>query len=128
MKPGLSVTADIITDRRENILALPLQALVLRDAESPDAVEEEPEAGTITNRRRASTVASRARDQEGVFVLEEGEVRFMAVETGIVGELEIEAISGVIEGQELITGPFKVLRVLKTGDQVAVEDRKSRRP
>jgi HlyD family secretion protein len=128
LKPGLSVTADIITDHRENILALPLQSLVLRDLENPGDLKEEPEEGAIASRRRASTVASRARDEEGVFLLEEGEVRFVAVETGIVGELEIEAISGVDEEDTVVTGPFRVLRTLESGDRVTVEDRSASRP
>jgi HlyD family secretion protein len=128
LKPGLSVTADIITDHRENVLALPLQSLVLRDPEGEEEVDEEPESGAIATRRRATTVASRARDQEGVFALDEGEVRFVPVETGIVGELEIEAISGVEEGMEVVTGPFRVLRTLTGGDRVLVEDGTARGP
>jgi HlyD family secretion protein len=68
-------------------------------------------------------VAARARDQEGVFLLgEEGNVTFAAIETGIMGELDIEAISGIEEGAEIVTGPFRVLRTLNDGDRVQVQE------
>jgi HlyD family secretion protein len=122
LKPGLSVTADIATGSRDNVLAVPLQALVLRDKESaaPPPVEDESKAAGA-KKLRATTVAERQRDQEGVFVIEEGKARFVPIDTGITGELDIEASSGVEEGQEIITGPFRVLRSLKDGDKVVVE-------
>lgn len=123
LKPGLSVTADIVTERRDGVLAVPLQALALRDMENPDEAVEDPDPGAEAPRRRASSVAARARDQEGVFVLEEeGSVRFAPIETGIMGELDIEAISGVEEGAVIVTGPFRVLRTLKSGDRVRVRE------
>lgn len=123
LKPGLSVTADIVTEQRDDVLAVPLQALVLRDMENPEEAGEEPDPGAAAPRRRASSVAARARDQEGVFILEEeGTVTFAAIETGIMGELDIEAISGVEEGAEIVTGPFRVLRTLKDGDRVQIQE------
>lgn len=121
LKPGLSVTADIVTRTREGVVAVPLQALVLRDRESlepPRTGEESPEGA---RKLRATTVAERQRDQEGVFVLDTGVARFTPITTGITGELEIEVVSGVAEGQEIVTGPFRALRALKDGDRVLVE-------
>jgi len=123
LKPGLSVTADIVTGSRDDVVAVPLQALVLRDPDSPDeAPPAEGEAQPAAqDRRRATTVAERSRDQEGVFVLEEGKVSFAAVTTGITGELDIEAVTGLKEGAEVVTGPFRILRTLKTGDKVKID-------
>lgn len=122
LKPGLSVTADVATGSREGVLAIPLQALVLRDRENPAAEPpaEDAEGDAPASRARATTVARRSRDQEGVFVVEAGKVRFVPVTTGITGELDIEA-DGVEERQEIVTGPFRILRVLKDGDRVVVE-------
>ncbi|MGH9869615.1 MAG: efflux RND transporter periplasmic adaptor subunit [Candidatus Polarisedimenticolia bacterium] len=122
LKPGLSVTADIVTGARDDVVAVPLQALVLRDREDPGrqaAPEEEDPQGA--KKLRATTVAARGRDQEGVFVLEKGVAHFTPIATGITGELDIEALSGVADGAEIITGPFRVLRTLKDGDKVLVE-------
>jgi HlyD family secretion protein len=120
LKPGLSVTADIVTDTRGSVTAVPLQALVLRDREStvPAPAEENPEGA---RKLRATTVAERGRDQEGVFVVQDGVARFTPIATGITGELDIETISGLTEGQEIVTGPFRVLRTLKDGDRIVVE-------
>ncbi len=126
MKPGLSVTADIVTDSREGVTTVPLQALVLRDrqnpAASPPATDEE--AGAGATKQRATTVAARGRDQEGVFLLDAGVARFTPIATGITGDLDIEALSGVKDGQEVITGPFRILRTLKDGDKVQVDKEK----
>jgi len=102
IKPGLSVQADILTGFRGKVLTVPLQALVIRDAErKPD----EPVAGP-------------PKEEEGVFVVEEGKAAFKAVKTGLIGELSIEVTEGVTEGQTLITGPFRELRTLKPGEAV----------
>jgi HlyD family secretion protein len=123
LKPGLSVTADIATGHRDGVLSVPLQALVLRDARNPEpppAPEEESKAGGA-KKMRATAVAERSRDQEGVFINEGNVAKFVPVKTGLTGDLDIEATSGVKEGQEIVTGPFKVLRTLKDGDRVAIE-------
>jgi HlyD family secretion protein len=120
LKPGLSVTADIVTDTRGAVTAVPLQALVLRDRQNTEpSPAEEPAEGA--RKLRATTVAERGRDQEGVFVVDGGVARFTPIATGITGELDIETTSGVQEGQEIITGPFRVLRTLKDGDRIVVE-------
>jgi len=100
IKPGLSVQADILTGFRGQVLTVPLQALVVRDAA--------PREGA----------AGPAPEEEGVFVVEEGKAAFKAVKTGLIGELSIEVTEGVTEGQTLITGPFRELRTLKPGEAV----------
>jgi HlyD family secretion protein len=126
MKPGLSVTADIVTDSRAGVTTVPLQALVLRDRQNPAAPPPAPdeEAGGGATKQRATTVAARGRDQEGVFLLDAGMARFTPITTGITGDLDIEALSGLEAGQEVITGPFRILRTLKDGDKVQVDKEK----
>lgn len=112
IKPGLSARADILTGFRAKALALPLQALVVRDAERTAA------AGSL-------------REQEGVYLMDGGKARFQPVQTGLVGDLAIEVRSGLHGGETVITGPFKALRTLHPGDPVAVEITKAdegRRP
>ncbi|HET9481629.1 MAG TPA: efflux RND transporter periplasmic adaptor subunit, partial [Candidatus Polarisedimenticolia bacterium] len=122
LKPGLSVTADIVTATRDDVVAVPLQALVLRDraGAAPETPAEDDPAGA--KKLRATTVAQRQRDQEGVFVLESGAVRFAPITTGITGDLDIEVISGVDAGERIVTGPFRVLRTLGDKDRVVVEE------
>ncbi len=106
IKPGLSAQADILTGFRANALVVPIQALVLRDA------EEKP-AGSIRT--------SAPKEVEGVYLMEGGKARFQRVQTGLQGELAVEVVSGLAGGESLITGPFKSLRTMKPGDAVKLE-------
>ncbi len=106
VKPGLSAQADILTGFRAHALVVPIQALVLRDAE----------------RKPGETVQTSApREVEGVYLMENGKARFVPIQTGLQGELAVEVASGLKGGETLITGSFKALRTLKPGDEVKLE-------
>jgi HlyD family secretion protein len=66
------------------------------------------------------------RDEEGVFVMENGKAVFYPVKTGLLGELNVEIISGLKGGEQLITGPFKTLRELKGAEIVRIEKKKKK--
>jgi HlyD family secretion protein len=106
IRPGFSVTADIVTGRIDGATAIPIQALVVRDVVSKD---KKPATG-------------RPETEEGVYVVKNGKLEFDKVETGIAGELMIELRKGPGVGQQIVTGPFKVLRQVKEGDRVLIED------
>jgi HlyD family secretion protein len=105
LKPGLSASADIITARKDNVLAIPISALALR--------EKEGESTTIESEQ-----------EEGVYVVQESRVRFTPIQKGIMGELKIEIISGLEEGQEVVVGPYSALRQLKDEMLVKAEEKK----
>jgi len=105
IRPGFSVTADIVTARRDGTTAIPIQALIVRDVEKKD---KGPAVG-------------RAETEEGVYTIKDGKLTFSKVKTGIAGELMIEVTEGPKPGQEIVTGPFKVLRQVKDGDKVIIE-------
>jgi HlyD family secretion protein len=108
VKPGLSVQADILTGFRPQTLVVPIQALVIRDRE----------------RKPGDAATGTPRDEEGVFLMEGSKAAFRPIETGLMGELSLEVVSGLSGGETLITGPFKSLRALKPGDVVKVEEPK----
>ncbi len=101
IRPGFSVTADIITDVKEKVAAVPLAAVIVRD--SPKG--EKNEAGKLMT-------------EQGVYALRDGKVVFATIKTGITGELMVEVLSGVAAGEEIVTGPFKALREIKDGEAV----------
>jgi HlyD family secretion protein len=105
IKPGLSVQADILTGFRPKVLTVPLQALVVRDA------ERKPEPG-------GASPAGPPKEEEGVFLLVGGKAEFKVIKTGLLGELNVEVTEGLKEGDTLISGPFRELRTLKPGDLV----------
>lgn len=105
LKPGMSATATITTDSRQNVIAIPLQAIVQR--ERPD-VSTSDQPGT-------------KQEVQGVFVMENNKVRFRPVITGIIGETDIEIIEGLKVGEEIVVGPYRELRNLKDGTVVKKE-------
>jgi HlyD family secretion protein len=107
IRPGFSVTAEIVTGRNEGATAIPIQALVVRDVPKKD--------------KKAASSSGRPDTEEGVYLIKNGKIEFQKVETGLAGELMIEIKKGPAIGQEIVTGPFKVLRQVKEGDKVAIE-------
>jgi HlyD family secretion protein len=111
IRPGFSVTADIITGTRTTVVTVPLSSIIVRDSPKGE-----------------KTPSGKLKTEEGVYIVDGGKARFVPIQTGLSGELLIEARSGVKEGDQIVTGPFKVLRVLKDGEKVKVEKKKSGGP
>ncbi|HJV38052.1 MAG TPA: efflux RND transporter periplasmic adaptor subunit [Geothrix sp.] len=111
IKPGLSAQADIFTGSRDQALAIPFQALVMREIKLKPGETHKPGA---------------PREEEGVFVMESGKAKFVAVKTGLMGDLSVEVLSGLKGGESLITGPNRALRDLKGGEAVRVEKAKKK--
>jgi HlyD family secretion protein len=107
IRPGFSVTAEIVTGRKDGIAAIPIQALVVRDVPKKD--------------KKAVSRSSRPETEEGVYAVKNGKLEFKKVKTGLAGELMIEVLQGPTTGEEIVTGPFKVLRQVKEGDRVVIE-------
>lgn len=111
LKPGMSTTAVITTATAENVLTVPLQAIVPRELTNGEGEKKE-----------ASESPNRKKEVEGVFLLgSDGKAQFKPITTGIKGDQEIEVKSGLSESEEIITGPYKTLRTLKDGDRVKRE-------
>ena len=74
----------------------------------------------------AETVISRTKKEEveGVFLLVDGLARFRPVKTGITGDMDIEVLGGLKDGEEVIIGPFKALRKLSEWDRVEIDKKK----
>lgn len=111
VRPGFSVSAEIETGKAQGVPVVPIQALVTREKPRAEGAEADGKAAEI---------------EEGVYLLEEGKVRFAPVKTGLTGSLEVEVISGVESGQEIVLGPFRALREIKDGDAVVVEKEKEK--
>jgi HlyD family secretion protein len=123
IRPGLTVTADITTATRDHVLTVPIGALVTRQPEAkgtPGASKAVPTETPVSG--KSETVASRAKEIEGVYMVAGGKADFRPVTTGIKGEMDVEAVSGLSEGDEIVVGPFKALRDLKPGAQIVVDN------
>jgi HlyD family secretion protein len=102
VRPGFSASAEIITGTRPKAIAIPIQALVVR--EKPGSKAKVPE------------------EEEGVYLHKAGTVQFAAVTTGLAGDVNIEVVKGLGEGAEIVTGPFRALRELKDGAKVRQQE------
>lgn len=118
VRPGLSCTAKITTATESHALAIPIQALTVRTK----GQLEQPKAG---QRVQMNPVAQKAAKEElqGVFVVNGGKAQFRQVKTGITGSTDIQALSGVKEGDQIITGSYQIIRTIRNGAKVKVDNR-----
>jgi len=124
LRPGLSTTAKITTATRSNALAIPIQALTLRSKDQIDQ-QNNPPGSVHAAAPAAKEVASKSKkedDVQGVFVLRSKKALFVPVSTGITGTTDIEVLDGLKEGDEVITGSYKVLRTLRPGSSVKIDN------
>ncbi|MGA7851151.1 MAG: efflux RND transporter periplasmic adaptor subunit [Terriglobales bacterium] len=120
LRPGLSSTAKITTATRNSVLSIPIQALTVRtqaDLLPKDAGKNAVQAAS------APVDASKQKEEiQGVFVIRKKKAEFVPVDTGISGTTDIEVVKGLQEGDEVITGSYKVLRTLKPGTSVKIDN------
>jgi HlyD family secretion protein len=117
LRSDLSTTAEIVTARRNGVLAIPIIALTVREKAPSEALPNEAPAAAA-----AAADAATSGDQEGVFVVREGKVQFMPVQVGIAGRGYFEAVSGVVEGDSVVAGPYETVRTLTDGKAVRALD------
>jgi len=129
LRPGLSTTAKITTAARSNVLAIPIQSLSARtkaQLEQEKAAPGSVHAAAPAPKEQASKDKDKDKDQkqavQGVFVIRTKKAEFVPVTTGIAGTSDIEVIDGLMEGDEVITGSYKILRTLRSGSSVKVDN------
>src|SRR5215813_3217512 len=108
LRPGMSSTATITTDTKNNVIAVPLEAIV----------EKQPNASPSPSAAVAGSVpvpspGAKPKSIKGVYLINGNKVKFVEVTTGITGEADIEILSGVKVGDEVVRGPSRVLKTLR---------------
>jgi len=116
LRPGLSCTAKITTAHKHDVIGLPIQALTLYDP----SLDKKTSTGGVQAATMSSNTAVKSNPVQGVFVAQKDahgrlRARFVRVATGITGATDIEALTGVKPGEEIVTGPYTTLRALKDG-------------
>ena len=124
LRPGMSATVDIMTDTREGVLKIPIQCVTVRTPLKPESEEaaehgEEAETDDMQNQQPG-------KEEEPVrvvFVVKDETARQVEVKTGISSETEWEILEGLEEGDEVVSGSYRILsKQLKDGDQVKVDN------
>ena len=119
LRPGMSATATITTKTKNNVIAVPLEAIVEKAPPTPSP------GPTIAGSVPTPTSGEKPKSLKGVYVLTGNKVKFVEITTGITGEADIEAMTGVKAGDEIVRGPSRVLKTLKDGMSVKRTERKT---
>jgi HlyD family secretion protein len=129
LKPGMTASVEILTNRKENISTVPLSAVTTREigAEAKEGMKKEEDGTNATNSNDALEAKKRKENtKEVVFVMEKGKAKMIQVKTGISDFENIEIVSGLNDGQEIIAGPYAtVAKKLKEGELVKKKDQKA---
>jgi HlyD family secretion protein len=133
VRPGFTCTAEITTATKQQVPAVPIQSMTVRELlyDAQGHVIHEPRPPKPRFRFGApqtATVAAptelqpgqKREEKEGVFIMKDGKAAFVEVKTGISGERYLEVLSGLKEGDQVITGPFESVRAMYEGDLVKV--------
>ncbi|MBI5060091.1 efflux RND transporter periplasmic adaptor subunit [candidate division KSB1 bacterium] len=131
IRPGMSATVDIATDKRDHVLSVSLQCVALRDKEEGKVVEltekkEKKSARQVAAEVKSGTADSslfkREQPQEGVFIFAKDSAVWRPVQTGLSSDRYMEILGGLSEGDSVVNGPYSVLaRDLKHGDKIKLK-------
>lgn len=115
LRPDLSATADLVTDTRTDALSVPIIALTVRELE-PDSARA---AGiAVQNAARSGDEADTPEEVEGVYIVRDGIASFLPVVVGIAGQEYFEVVSGIAEGDTVVSGPYQIVRTLSDGNRI----------
>lgn len=115
VRPDLSMTSRIITAVRKNTLSIPIIALTARAAPNP-ANDARPATPIAT--APGDTLNKKPKEQEGVFVVQNGVARFRPVKVGIAGDEYFEVLDGLKEGETVVAGTYQAIRDMKDSTRV----------
>jgi HlyD family secretion protein len=128
LKPGMTASVEILTNRKDNTLTVPLSSVTTREIGAVAEGDKKEEDGTNSTNANDALEAKKRKEntKEVVFVMEKGKAKMIQVKTGISDFENIEIASGLKDGQEIIAGPYAtVAKKLKEGDLVKKKDPKA---
>jgi len=129
VRPGFTCTAEITTAVRDNTISVPIQATTVRElvvddkgnVVRPPENEKRPSRPSAMTAQAAELQPGQTRKElEGVFIVQNNKAVFNPVKTGIAGEKYFEVVSGLKEGDAVITGPFSSVRAIADGAPVKI--------
>jgi HlyD family secretion protein len=121
IRPGLSCTSKVVTAKRQNALSIPIQALTVR--QKGELAPQPKDGGQATPKADPAVEKANKEEIQGVFVIANGKAEFRKVDTGITGATDIEVVKGLNDGDEIITGSYKVIRTLRNEATVKIDNK-----
>jgi len=129
LRPGMTADVEIRTARRDSVLAVPIQSVVIRtpdDLKPPETGKKKRGGAHAETAEKTTPSGERPKQEEirGVFVIENGKAEFRRVKTGIASDTDFEVNGEIKPGEKVVIGPHKTLRSLKPGQRVKIEEPK----
>src|SRR5206468_9070395 len=118
LRPGLSCTAKITTAQKREVLAIPIQALTVR--QKGDIQARKPKEPAPTD---PAALKAMKEELQGVFVVNGEKAELRKVDTGITGATEIEVTGGLNPGEQIVTGSYKVIRTMRNDTKIKVDNK-----
>ncbi|MGH9407731.1 MAG: efflux RND transporter periplasmic adaptor subunit [Terriglobia bacterium] len=128
LRPGLSATARIITAVHKDAISIPIQAVTVRSKKELEKEKTGAKGQVLAAETQPPATADPAAanpnsdDEQGVFVIRNQRAVFVPVTTGIMGAMNVEVLKGIRSGDEIITGSYSVLRTIKPGTKVRIDN------
>jgi HlyD family secretion protein len=134
VRPGFTCSAEITTGTRSQAIAVPIQAMAVREMvyDKAGKIVRPPKDDKKKRSSSPEPTVSAAelepgqtrKEVEGAFLMRNGIATFVPVKTGIAGDKYFEVLSGLKAGDQVITGPYNNVRNIKDGDTVRLEEKK----
>lgn len=126
-RPGMSMTADIETETKSSVLAVPIQSVTTRVPKEDKKEEEAPAQGEAQH-EKAKKAKDETKVDEVVFLISNGKVKTAVVKRGISDDSYVEITQGISEGGEVVSGPYKAInRDLEDGSKVEIDNKKTKK-
>jgi len=133
LRPGMTAKARVETQTAQNVVAVPIQAVMLRPAADlakalagAPASKDDAKKDDVKKDHAKKDGAKTGETKECVFVVDGGKAKLRGVKSGISDETSVAILEGVKDGETVVTGPYRALRDLKHGD--AVKEKKAEEP
>jgi HlyD family secretion protein len=124
-RPGMSMAADIETETRSNVLTVPIQSVTVRAPKKE--MKEQPKEGEAqfdTGKKKKDE----DKLEEVIFVVKDGLAKTVPVKRGISNDTYVEVIAEGLEGQGVVSGPFKAInRDLEVDSKVKIDNKTERK-
>jgi HlyD family secretion protein len=127
LRPGMSMSADVQTETRNNVLAVPIQSVTTRtpkakEGEKPDSVSKAQKTDNAADTKNGTGMVM-DKPIEVVFVVDKGKVKQVPVKRGISDETTVEIISGLSDSDEVVSGSYKAInRELEDGSTIKIDN------